>query len=405
MPADPPAFLKPRLLLFLSVDLVGSTAIKQSSRFALVTPDESRSPTDQFAPWIKILAGFFAATERMFSTNWRSYFSAQPGDPDGDQYRPRIWKINGDELIYVGYFDEPRSLIKAICIWARTIKDLRDPVGKLSAELGLDIKATAWTAGTPISNMEIMPAGLMMKDEDTSGGIESYQIFSSYRQLDAYYGNNGIGDARASDRPDYLGPGVDAGFRLAAHSTPRKFVISIDIAYILSHMHSNLFKVIAREIGVTSDFRYDGTISLKGVNGGKAYPIFWLDTFDIKRASVIEDSLTRDMIVMHDRVFDFCEAFYSENSRYLYHPFMCRSNGDVTFGVMPDSYRLHLSQLQTWYRQECQRQEQVQGAVHGDSAPKDAEDPEERAEPLEQLEEFAQNIARHREIAPSDEDS
>jgi hypothetical protein len=157
-------------------------------------------------------------------------------------------------------------------------------------------------------------------------------------------------------------------------------------------MHSNLFKTIARRIRVTSDLKYDGSVTLKGVVGGKPYPVFWLDTFDGSKSHVIEDSLIDRPEIKHDKIVDFCEAYYKENSKYMYAPFMINKYGALTFGIMPPLYEGHLANLQSWYERECQRQDQVQQAVRGEAAPTTLTDPAEVAAPKDQLEDFVRKV-------------
>ncbi|GAV19678.1 hypothetical protein MMIC_P0629 [Mariprofundus micogutta] len=74
---------------------------------------------------------------------------------------------------------------------------------------------------------------------------------------------------------DFIGPSIDIGFRVASLSTPRKMMVSVDLALL-----------VAKVRGATSpednppmlDLRYDGKKILKGVLDNKPYPMFWIDT-------------------------------------------------------------------------------------------------------------------------------
>src|ERR1051326_8348657 len=78
-PADLPDGLKPRLRLFLSIDLVGSTAFKQS-RLA----------------WLPAILDFYRDFDQLMHAQFRAYRQRSncPVPP------PEFWKSNGDELLY-----------------------------------------------------------------------------------------------------------------------------------------------------------------------------------------------------------------------------------------------------------------------------------------------------------------
>jgi hypothetical protein len=71
---------------------------------------------------------------------------------------------------------------------------------------------------------------------------------------------------------DFIGPSIDAGFRLTKFSTPKKFVLAADLALML-------LDAIHRTEVAWDQFHlfYDGAEQLKGVLDGEPYPIVWLD--------------------------------------------------------------------------------------------------------------------------------
>lgn len=65
---------------------------------------------------------------------------------------------------------------------------------------------------------------------------------------------------------DVIGPSMDIGFRISKFASDRKFVVSVEIARILSENANNHLSIYV-----------DGVEELKGVLNGIAYPIIWID--------------------------------------------------------------------------------------------------------------------------------
>ena len=78
-PSDLPEGLKPRLRLFLSIDLVGSTAFKQSRQ-----------------AWLPALLDFYRDFDRIVHAQYRAFRQRS----NAFVAPPEFWKSNGDELLY-----------------------------------------------------------------------------------------------------------------------------------------------------------------------------------------------------------------------------------------------------------------------------------------------------------------
>lgn len=96
--SDLPLFLQPRLRLFLSVDLVGSTALKQSSRLPLPSPESGFAESGGGPHWLAPISDFYLEFAEIFETSWRQHCEKTELST-GEA--PSLWKANGDELIYV----------------------------------------------------------------------------------------------------------------------------------------------------------------------------------------------------------------------------------------------------------------------------------------------------------------
>jgi hypothetical protein len=131
---------------------------------------------------------------------------------------------------------------------------------------------------------------------------------------------------------DFIGPSIDTGFRLASKSSPRHFVISIDIAYFLATAHLPASGVI----DVPPIF-YEGKAELKGVLGGKPYPIFWIDTMADQKFAESEDKLLGRAAAHADNIKLFCLEFYKDNSALMFLPFIFRED-ESQYGEFPINY-------------------------------------------------------------------
>jgi hypothetical protein len=83
-------FIKPRLRIFLSVDLIGSTEYKISHI--------ADQPTDgSWWPLVSML--FYTDFQKKFLENWKDFISAA-GSKINVGPDPKLWKALGDELIF-----------------------------------------------------------------------------------------------------------------------------------------------------------------------------------------------------------------------------------------------------------------------------------------------------------------
>ena len=191
--------------------------------------------------------------------------------------------------------------------WMRTLVGIRKFLNRDTA--GLGVKSTAWLAGFPFRNKEVVLSG---------------DSFSGDAVIEDYYKENGVilnkhyANSKESDvLIDYVGPSIDTGFRLTALSSARKLVVSLELAYILSQTSP----VKGGPID-TIRLRYDGQVVLKGVLGGIAYPVFWLDLSENDSAAALEDRLTQADACDRDAIHDFCDAFFAEHKERIFPPFI-----------------------------------------------------------------------------------
>jgi hypothetical protein len=263
--ADLHSFEKPHLRIFLSADIVGSTAFKQKS---------AQSASDGEPPkWFGVVLLFYKLAEQTLSEKWEQLTgegSSYDGTLCGD--RPEIWKTIGDEVLFTKRVTHPGQAFLCLQAWVDTLDVLR----KELLESKLDVKSTAWLAEFPLRNQEIVlfrTSAAALKEADQDYARQNYE------NLRRYYDK--AEDAFQDVLVDYIGPSIDSGFRLGGFSSPRKLVISVELAFLLGNeqVRDKTERTYAQGKYVLPDltFKYDGRFSLKGVLNGDPYPIIWLD--------------------------------------------------------------------------------------------------------------------------------
>lgn len=355
MPDALPDFLQPRLRLFFSVDLVGSTSFKQQGQYPLADP-----ATTEFgslgARWFSEIATFYRSVEQHFAASWRlcgrAYEAALLGEPFNRV--PELWKTNGDELIYSVVLKEPEDVGYILTAWLKALKAYRQDLKRQTDTL--DIKGAAWLAGFPIGNAEVvfcpsLADGQKYQDDDDPKLYHFSLLHRSYKGKDARHGLI----------KDYIGPAIDTGFRIAQRATPRKFTVSFDVALMLAQAPPNHDFFCEAEITPADlELAFDGLAPLKGVLNGVPYPLFWIDL-------KVPDSATDAAVDAVDRlglrnkpekekIIQYCNAFIDANASNVFRPFIAGSQNQH-FRKAPDKYRETLRKLADRWEQEQSRLE------------------------------------------------
>jgi len=198
--------------LFLSVDMAGSTQFK--ARF-----------TD---------GGSWLETFRTFFTNFPLMLAGQVGFAfleEGETPSVEVWKVMGDEVIFVASPDSAGELVNLLLALVRTMNAYED---RYLGDLPLRLKGTAWLADFSGPNIEL-------EIPELSGGEIVRAI-------------------------DYIGPDLDLGFRVGKFARPACLALSFDVADLVLTA-GNADQVTLYLIGAEE---------LKGVMFGRPYPIIWM---------------------------------------------------------------------------------------------------------------------------------
>jgi hypothetical protein len=273
--------------------------------------------------WLSPIANFFGAFQEAFIREWK-IFKTQIAPKLGIEipFDPSFWKANGDELIFVKELNDRKEILGCIDAWINALKAVRL---QLSTS-GLDVKATAWTAGFPVTNSELI---FQVNPSVESTLFEDDSRLQQFALLEEWHDEP---TSRRASVMDFIGPSIDTGFRLASRSTPRHFVISVDVAYFLATAHLPANGVIE-----VPPIFYEGKVELKGVLGGKPYPVFWIDTMVGHKFTQTEDRLKGASSAHVDIIKTFCLEFYKDNSSLMFLPFIFRED-ESQYGEFPENY-------------------------------------------------------------------
>ncbi|MBO0144220.1 hypothetical protein JZX87_23985 [Agrobacterium sp. Ap1] len=331
------------LRLFLSVDLVGSTAFKQANQRAFKSEDSKEAIVGE--PWFSPIAQFYREIERLFAREWQSYvdgLAKRISWPTGAA--PELWKSAGDELLYVKILTDHREAAACVLCWKKTVEEYREQLQRQYPSL--DLKCTAWIAGFPITNTEVVfsktvASGEVRDDDDP--------LYVNLDLLHRYHRN----PKDPNLTKDFIGPSVDTGFRLCALSSPRRFIMSVDLALMIVHA------LRARPAGadeVNVVLHYHGRVPLKGVLGGKAYPVFWIDMAVDSSLDKLEDSLLEVTPRNTDDIKMFCEEFFRTHASNAIIPYIA-GNAEPYFSSVPPSHSEKIERLRNYWIKESERRD------------------------------------------------
>lgn len=346
---DLPAFLTPSLKLFLSVDLIGSTKLKhdEDALAGIVDPEQRLSSIG--VKWFNHLTEFYSGFQEYFNEEWTKIFEvggfAKPEWQTSES--PTLWKVNGDELIYVLDISHPGQIVAGIHAWKDALLRYRKHLNERNTTL--DLKATAWMAGFPIGNHEV--AFWSDLSSIAKPGLEHAGKVGHYYRLNQWH-NDKKESKQSAYVKDYIGPSVDTGFRLAAFSSARRFPVSIEVAYFLSHFP------FGTDENKHLALNYHGRESMKGVLSGMPYPIFWIDTVcETDVLTHAEDELF-DPTNKHEaaKIKKYVSLFFSDAKNKLFKPFIYGCP-DPDFCMMPENYGSRLSTISKVWEKELKKLE------------------------------------------------
>lgn len=319
--AGAPQFLHPKLRLFLSVDIVGSTAYKQAHHSV-----KAGDPIQPIEPWVGMVTHFYRNFPIIFFTEYEKFkdkYSRKGIENWVQPSSPTLWKAAGDELIYTITITDYRQTALFILAWQDAIKQFRRTLKGFSKKLNL--KGSAWLAGFPVNNTEVIFDFNRMAGESSAGSHFDASDENMLNLFSFYTEKNGV-DSN-STIIDYIGPSIDIGFRLGAFSTPRHLICSVELVWILCQaLKDRTIKSIC-DLSENCEenskvFHFSGRHLLKGVLDGVPYPIFWIDIGEHKNFNSAEDKISNCPPLETNAVEQYCEEFIDScEAEYMIRPF------------------------------------------------------------------------------------
>jgi class 3 adenylate cyclase len=278
-----------RLLLFMSVDIAGSTAYKNTRVIGEVQP------------WLRVFFEFY----RELPARLRNLYVSQNGGTPAFS-APVVWKAIGDELVVVAQVTDHRCVPIHLRNFRDTVRAYREIVQDVDQKL--DLKASAWLAGFPVYNSVILLPG---KTEN------------------------------AALEEDYIGPSIDTGFRLGKLASPTRLVLSLELAHLLSSLPDEEVKELP--------FYYDTGVELKGVLGGRPYPLLWTKLHQESPLELAENDLKPPASpVKLQSLKAYTQTFIETLGAPLFVPFI---QGDSLFGQSVPEYDYAYTKIcQMWQK-------------------------------------------------------
>ncbi|WP_146204794.1 hypothetical protein [Jannaschia seohaensis] len=167
--------------------------------------------------------------------------------------KPKLWKTVGDEIIFVNRVDSCFEVSLLVKAFAAALQEYNARLRSDGDRKTLGVKGSAWVASFPHPNVTIAVPTL-----DEEGSNDDLP-------------ENEHTEAAADEHPnrhEFLGKGLDYGFRIASNSDTTFFALSPGLANILVRANVN------EDYGALSvNFVLREPISLKGVLGGTRYPV------------------------------------------------------------------------------------------------------------------------------------
>ncbi|WP_153003650.1 hypothetical protein [Aureimonas ureilytica] len=230
----------------MSVDLVGSTAYKAG-------PGSNRDETSMRQAWVEEIRNFYSEFPDLLHRFCLDNAPRMGVAITDERIIPAVWKTIGDELVFCCAVTSLEHLALCVVSFTAALSEYGSTLD--SRGRYLDVKGGAWIATFPTDNVIVAVSPRKI------GDVRYEELPSEEEEEDA---------DRLPSSYDFLGKGIDTGFRLTRFATSDQCVVSIELAWLLaeseiSHKTSIKFSYHNREI-------------LKGVHGGRPYPIISINT-------------------------------------------------------------------------------------------------------------------------------
>lgn len=339
-----------RVRLFLSVDLTGSTAFKANNHSVF--------------EWRKIFSRFYDEFPTLYIRKFSEICDKTNNIGDDEKATPpKLWKTIGDEILFVNRVTSITHLGVYISAFSEALIEFG---GLLSAEL--NTKGNGWLAAFPCPNCSIP-----IRREDTSSSDLGFDELPTEDFELAVDGD--------PSKFDFLGKGIDGGFRISRNSAIDTFTISPALAYLLTRARKN-----EDTTNFKATFQFHEPQSFKGVIGGKSYPIVSLDTNRDAKAKEVKalelQLLNKPQDAGHQELENYLEKFIELHEIEM-------PSLPLAFGQPePDRPRHYRDYVQEWEAANSQRRQDVAAMAREDELEDSSEGDAALAKALEASDAF-----------------
>ncbi|WP_128755513.1 hypothetical protein [Metarhizobium album] len=286
-------------------------------------------PANPHPHWVHEFRQFYRQFPETLRGRYRQATNVQ-GDPNAEPPGcPKIWKTIGDEILFCCRVESVQHI--ACCVQA-FLAALDEYGSQLDGNVALDVKGSGWLAAFPSENISIE-----VLSGNANTPTESDEPDEDFEKS-------------ADDQPskfDFLGTGIDTGFRISKNATSDRFTASVGLAYHLSKAATlHLFNGV---------FEYHGRESFKGVNRDQPYPVV---TIVSERNEKKREMRDRERLVLRQEsapplaLFDFLKAFMEHEN--IDPPTLPLRTGDSAPNP-PPSYQRYLEGLQSQRKESAKR--------------------------------------------------
>lgn len=171
------------------------------------------------------------------------------------EHLPKLWKTVGDEIIFVNRVETCVQVIAYVHAFTQAMAEYSKQLKDSNETKSLDVKGNGWLASFPYPNQTIS----VRSDNEP-------EIITENMEQEA---------DENPHRFEFLGSGIDSGFRIAKNSSPDFFSISPSLALLLcAPVHNE------DTVGKLGKFPliFKGVNKLKGVINGEDYPVVGIYT-------------------------------------------------------------------------------------------------------------------------------
>ncbi len=324
----------------MSVDLVGSTAFKANKKHA---EPQNCSPSPA---WVDEFRTFYKDFPIEVTKAYDLVVKALGDELQGDiGNRPRVWKTIGDEIIFCGRVHSVEHAAASVSAFLKALEQYSKRLEQ--DEKPLRLKGAGWLAAFPAPNISIAVTSDPVAGQPEAMAMPSENTEDFEKAAD-----------EAPSRFDFLGKGIDTGFRIAKNASEDRFVASVQLGYVLARA--------ATKKKFPHSFGYHGRKTLRGVVDGAPYPVISVDTERSEIKSKLksrEAALTGETTVQAHALSDFLETFMMVVNIDL----PCLGEGQQAWGSgWPESYHRYQAAFEENLKIDDANVQQVANAIDPD---------------------------------------